>query len=126
MNQQPWRSKRGRGVCVHVCARPRKTYLALKHAKSALKDVHDRVVDALPHVDNLVIVYPDHHKRRAVVLALALALVDGLLREPPVLARELLLRLQHPSQELDVAAAEQVVAAVHVDHPLAGLGSGAA
>lgn len=61
---------------------------------------------------------------RRIVLALALALIDGLLRVPALLSRELLLLEKHLSEKLDVAAGEEVVSAIDVDDALAGLGSG--
>lgn len=65
----------------------------------------------------------DYDERRTVVAAFALALVDGLLGEPPVLSGEFVLGLQNTTQELNVSTAKEVVATVHVDDALARLGS---
>ena len=44
-------------------------YLALQHAQAALEDVHDGVVDALPVVDDLVVVDACDDVCRSVVRA---------------------------------------------------------
>ncbi len=62
-----------------------------------------------------------HDKHRAVVGALAPALIDGLLRVPAVLPGQRLLGLGHQPQELDVPAREQIKPAIHIHHPLPGL-----
>lgn len=70
-------------------------------------------------VNLLVRVNTRHDVRRRVIAALADALVDGLLGVPPLPARELLLGLDHPAEELNVPAGEQIEAAVDVDDALA-------
>lgn len=99
------------------------TDLALEDAETALENVHDGIVDSLPLVDDLVIMDTNHDVGGGIVLALALALIHGLLRVPALRPRELLLLEKHPSEELDVAAGEEVVSAIDVDDALAGPGS---
>lgn len=100
-----------------------KTHLALQNAKTALKDVHDGVVDSLPLVDHLVGVHTDDDKGGRVILAIVagLAGVDGLLLEPAMLPRVLLLSDHHLSQKLNVATREEIKASIHVDDPLTSL-----
>lgn len=100
----------------------RRTHLALQHAQAALVDVHDGVVDALPLVDDLVVVHAGDDKRRRVVAGrLALALGDRLGRVPAVGAGARLLGREDALQERNVAARKQVEAAVDVYHALADL-----
>lgn len=99
------------------------TDLALENAETALKNVHDGIVDSLPLIDDLVIMNTHHDVGRRIILALALALIDGLLRVPTLLSRKLLLLEKHLSEKLDVAAGEEVVSAIDVDDALAGLGT---
>lgn len=100
-----------------------KTYLALQHAETTLKDVHDGIVHALLAVDDLVIMNTSHHKCRTVIRALALPLVNRLLRIPPLLTRQLLLLLRHQPQELNMSAREQIKPSIHINNPLPRLGS---
>lgn len=97
-------------------------YLALQNAETALEDVHDGVVDALPMVDHLVVVDARNQKHGAVVLARAVhALLLGLVGVPSALPGRLFLCLRNVAQELDVARRKQIPAAVDVDDGLAGL-----
>lgn len=100
-------------------------YLALEDAETTLEGVHDRVVDALPLVDDIVLVDTDDDVRRGVVLTLALALVDILLRVPAIGARQLLLLDNDTTEKLDVAAGEEIEATIDVHNALARLGAGA-
>lgn len=75
-------------------------------------------------VDDAVVVHAGHDVGRVVVGALAAALGDGLGVEPAVGAGEAILGVGDEPEELDVAAGEQVEAAVDVDDALAGARAG--
>lgn len=100
-------------------------YLALEDAETTLEGVHDGVVDALPLVDDIVLVDADDDIRWGIVLTLALALVDVLLRVPAIGARQLLLLDDDTTQKLNMAAGEEIEATIDIHDTLAGLGAGA-
>lgn len=101
-------------------------YLALQHAETTLVNVHDGVVDALPRVDDVVVVNTDHDVGGTVVLSCGLlALVGGLVAEPVRPLGELVLLEKDVAQEFNMAAREEVVSTVNVDDALTGQGTGA-
>lgn len=96
-------------------------YLALQHAKTALKDIHDGEIDAFPVVDDFVVVDTSDHECGWVVLAsLLYALLLGFLGVPPAVFGGILLALSNESQELDVSRREEIPASINVDDGLAG------
>lgn len=110
-------------ACVILRGKKTSTDLALENTETTLENVHDGIVDSLPLVDDLVIMNTHNDIGRRIVFALALALIDGLLRVPTLLSRKLLLLEKHLSEKLDVPAGEEVVSAIDVNDALAGLGA---
>ena len=97
-------------------------YLALQYAQAALENIHDGVVDALPVVDDLVVVDACDQEDGTVVLArLGYPVCLCFLGVPPALLGCVLFRLGDLLQELDVAGREQVPPTVDVDYDLARL-----
>ena len=97
-------------------------YLALKHAQSSLKDIHDGVVDAFPVVDDFVVVDACDQEHRPVILArLLYALCLCFFRIPTTTYSSLLFYLCDAAKELNVARGEQIPASIDVDNCLARL-----
>jgi Na+-transporting methylmalonyl-CoA/oxaloacetate decarboxylase beta subunit len=112
-------------VSNHVIIRQNdKTYTALKNAETALKDVHDWVVQALPVVDDIVIMNTcDKIGRRIIFVILLQSLLD-LFRFIPTTATGLgLLMLRNLAQERNVTGREEIEASININNALPRLGT---
>lgn len=100
------------------------SHLALENAETALENVHDRVVQALPVVDYIVVVNSGNDEGWRVVFAVFLDALFLLLGLVPAAGTSFgFLVLHSLAQELNVAGGEEVEATVNIDNPLAGLGT---
>lgn len=95
-------------------------YLALQNAQSSLEDVHDRVVDAFPVVDCVVVMYTNNQIYRAVVFSrCGLSLRHLIIAVPAGDARRVLFSLDNLAKELDMAGCEEIEPSICIDGPLA-------
>lgn len=95
------------------------SYLALQNTQSALEDVHDGVVDALPVVYDFVVMDASDEEHWAKVFSkLLYPLSFRFLGVPASLPGSILLGPRHESQELDVSRREEIPTAVHIDNDL--------
>jgi hypothetical protein len=77
-------------------------YLALEDAEAALVDVHDRVVDALPVIDNLIIMHSRDDECWSIIGPSSSPLQCGHFTIPPFVSPDLLLGLDHLPEEFNV------------------------
>ena len=76
----------------------------MEYAETALENVHDGIVDALPLVDHPIFMNTHNNIRRGIIFALAQSLIDSLLIKPAILARKLFLGKHNLAQKLNVTA----------------------
>lgn len=95
------------------------THLALKDAKTSLKDVHDRVVQPFPVVDNSVIMDSGDNVCRSVIFTMFFQSLLPLLRfEPAPLLTFRVFYGHNLPQKFNVARREKIEASVHIDDAL--------
>lgn len=93
----------------------------MQYAKTTLENVHDGVVDALPVIDDLVVVDACNDEDRTVIgTGLFNTLLGGFFRIPSTLSCCVLLGLSYETQELNMAGGKEVPATIDIDDCLTG------